>query len=173
MFQSYKKMIMKKNIIKISFTVISAMLLLGVVVFASTSIQNKNMITINQCRAVIDERSEYNGIKSKFERVISIAGGKGYAKDTGIFYEKEREWRLNRFYSFSLIPLSKNRYQITVLSQDKLYDDNVPDNLLRKLRPGQVKVTNVTIVENIGTNVWLFSSIAFPIFACKERKKTQ
>lgn len=168
MFKLHPKIIMKLNI-KNSLIIVILLIIIVSIWFIFNK-EKSTVLSLNQCTAVIHESKEAEKIEAKYERVISIIEGNGFAKDTGVLYENGNEWKLNRFYSFSAESLNNNKYKITVLSHEKSYDDNVPDVVLKRLRPEQVKVINVTTIENVSPDVWLYSSLAFPIFACKEPK---
>lgn len=125
---------------------------------------------LNQCAAIIDENNTDVQISAKFQRIVNIVDGKGFAIDTGFLHEGESKFRLNRFYTFSLKPISKIKYELNVISHQKSYDDDVPDTIIKKFRPDQVRNNHITSIEEVNPGVWLFSGLAFPLFACKELK---
>ncbi|HCR4009777.1 TPA: hypothetical protein OOF29_002728 [Morganella morganii] len=131
---------------------------------------NKKPLYLNQCSSLINENSESKKISSQFKRVITIVDNKGFARDTGFLFEGDKKWRLNRFYTFSINLLSGNKYEIKILPSQKHFDDNVPDLTLKKFRPDHLKPINIITIEEVDPDVWLFSGLAFPLFACKEFK---
>lgn len=162
-------MIMKKINPKISILilVLSAIAVLLMVTF---KILKGKSLKVNQCTAIISESNVSENINARFERVISIVEGKGFARDTGFLSEGDNSWRLNRFYTFSVKPISGYKYELKVISHQKNSDDNVPNTSLKRLRPEQGRKINITSIEEVEPDVWLFSGLAFPLFACKELK---
>ncbi|WP_449544138.1 hypothetical protein [Lelliottia nimipressuralis] len=160
---------MIKNKPKTTF-ILSALLLITVITTVIFEALKKKPLSINQCSAIIDERSVNENISARFQRVISIVEGRGFARDTGVLSEGENSWRLNRFYTFSLKPISRYKYELKVMSHQKADDDNSPDITLKRFRPEQGRTINITSIEEIEPDVWLFSGLAFPLFACKELK---
>lgn len=162
-------MIMKKiNPRKITLTlVLSSIAVLLMVTFKT--LKGKTL-RVNQCSAIISENSASENISARFQRVISIVEGKGFARDTGVLSEGDNRLRLNRFYTFSLEPISGYKYELKVMSHQKADDDNVPDTTLKRFRPEQGRKINITSIEEVEPDVWLFSGLAFPLFACKELK---
>lgn len=162
-------MIMKKiNSKKIIFPLmLSAIAVLFMVTF---KILKDKSLRVNQCSAIINENSVNENISARFQRVISIVEGKGFAKDTGILFEGDNSWRLNLFYTFSLKPISGYKYELKFISQQKADDDKVPDTTFKRFRPELGRKVNITSIEEVEPDVWLFSGLAFPLFACKELK---
>ncbi|HDR2357203.1 TPA: hypothetical protein QCH65_004453, partial [Enterobacter roggenkampii] len=72
--------------------------------------------------------------------------------------------------TFSVKPISEYKYELKVMSHQKADDDNVPGETLKRFRPEQGRETNIIRIEEVETDVWLFSGLAFPLFACKEIK---
>ncbi|WP_454878808.1 hypothetical protein [Serratia inhibens] len=125
-------------------------------------------LNINQCSLIINEENKNLKINAKYQRVISVIKNKGFARETGRIYEGEQYWNLNRFYSFSVEPLSNNRFIIKVLSGSKSDDDDIPALVMKNFRPEQSRAVYVTQIEEVSSGVWLFSGLTFPLFACKE-----
>ena len=146
-------------------------LVIGVMALLSYKFIKKKTISMNQCAALITEGRESEKIIARFQRVITIIDKKGFYRDTGVFLEGEKKWRLNRFYTISLELISGYKYELRVLHQEKSDDDNVPDAALKILRPEQGREINITSIEEVFPDVWLFSGVAFPLFACKELKR--
>ncbi|HGA3141869.1 TPA: hypothetical protein ACIR59_004182 [Enterobacter hormaechei] len=153
--------------ISILILVLSAIAVLLMVTF---KILKGKSLKVNQCTAIISESNVSENINARFERVISIVEGKGFARDTGFLSEGDNSWRLNRFYTFSVKPISGYKYELKVISHQKNSDDNVPNTSLKRLRPEQGRKINITSIEEVEPDVWLFSGLAFPLFACKELK---
>lgn len=162
-------MIMKKTNLKkiILLLVLSAIAVLIMVTF---KILKAKSLRVNQCSAIINENSVSENISARFQRVISIVEGKGFARETGILSEGDNSWRLNRFYTFSLEPISGYKYELKVISHQKADDDKVPDTTLKRFRPEQGRKIHITRIEEVEPDIWLFSGLAFPLFACKELK---
>lgn len=160
---------MKKINLKYIFILVSSLTITIIVTFSIKNFSRKPLM-INQCAATINENNTGVGIKGKYQRVISISNGKGFAIDTGVLYEEESNFRLNRFYTFSLKLISGNKYELNIIANQRAYDDNVPDITLKRFRPDQVRKNHVTSIEEVESGVWLFSGLAFPLFACKEPK---
>ncbi|MCU6172053.1 hypothetical protein [Enterobacter bugandensis] len=160
---------MLKKKTKITF-IFSALLLITVIATVIFEAPKNKPLNINQCSASINERSVNENISAKYQRVITIVAGRGFARDTGVLSEGENSWRLNRFYTFSLKPISRYKYELMVMSHQKADDDNAPDITLKRFRPEQGRKMNITSIEEIEPDVWLFSGLAFPLFACKELK---
>lgn len=163
------KIHMKKLNIKATFISL-ALLIIAVLIVAIYKISMSRPLRVNQCAAIISESNVSENINARFERVISIVEGKGFARDTGFLSEGDNSWRLNRFYTFSVKPISGYKYELKVISHQKAYDDNVPDANLKRFRPEQGRKINITSIEEVKPDVWLFSGLAFPLFACKDLK---
>ncbi|HEY4429416.1 MAG TPA: hypothetical protein VGN87_00115 [Paenibacillus sp.] len=151
-------------------TLLLAILTITVLLMVTFKVRKGKSLSVNQCSASISENSVNENISARFQRVISIVGRKGFARDTGILSEGDNSWRLNRFYTFSLEPISGYKYELKVMSHQKADDDNVPDTTLKRFRPEQGRKVNITSIEEVEPDVWLFSGLAFPLFACKELK---
>ncbi|HHA1482206.1 TPA: hypothetical protein ACOEEX_004011 [Enterobacter hormaechei subsp. xiangfangensis] len=143
---------------------------IAVLLMVTFQILKGKTLRVNQCSAIISENSASENISARFQRVISIVEGKGFARDTGVISEGDNRLRLNRFYTFSLEPISGYKYELKVMSHQKADDDNVPDTTLKRFRPEQGRKINITSIEEVEPDVWLFSGLAFPLFACKELK---
>lgn len=143
---------------------------IAVLLMVTFKILKGKPLRVNQCSAIISENSASENISARFQRVISIVEGKGFARDTGFLSEGDNRLRLNRFYTFSLEPISGYKYELKVMSHQKADDDNVPDTTLKRFRPEQGRKINITSIEEVEPDVWLFSGLAFPLFACKELK---
>lgn len=145
-----------------------ALLIIIVMIHAIFNFLNSKSLRMNQCSATINEISTSKDISTRFERVISIISDKGFARDTGFLIEGDEIWRINRFYTFSLKHLSGHKYELKVLSYHKAEDDKVPSITLIRLRPEQGRNIYIPSIEEVSPNVWLFSGLTFPLFACKE-----
>lgn len=159
-----KKITPKTIILLLVLVIIAALLMVSFRILIDSSLK------VNQCSAIISEKSVRENISARYQRVISIVEGKGFARDTGILSEGDTSWRLNRFYTFSLEPISGDKYELKVMSHQKADDDNVPDTTLKRFRPEQGRKINITSIEEVEPDVWLFSGLAFPLFACIELK---
>lgn len=159
-----KKINPKKVILLLMLSAIAVLFMVTIKIFKGESLR------VNQCSAIINENSVSENISARFQRVISIVEGKGFARDTGILFEGDNSWRLNRFYTFSLESISGYKYELKVISHQKADDDKVPDTTLKRFRPEQGRKVNITSIEEVEPDVWLFSGLAFPLFACKELK---
>lgn len=126
---------------------------------------------LNQCSAIITESSDNENIIARFQRVITIADKKGFSRDSGILSEGNEQWHFNRFYTFSLELISGRNYEFKILSYKKSESDNVPDATMKKLRPEYGMDARITRIEKIAPDVWLFSGLSSPLFACKELKR--
>lgn len=162
-------MIMKKVNLK-KIILILALSTIAVLLMVTFKILKGKSLRLNQCSAIITEKSVRENISARFQRVISIVEGRGFARDTGVLSEGDNSWRLNRFYTFSLEPISGYKFELKVNSHQKADDDNVPDTTLKRFRPEQGRKDNITSIEEVEPDVWLFSGLAFPLFACKELK---
>ena len=127
-----------------------------------------NAININRCTGIITEENIKENIIAKFERVLTIVDNKGFVREFGNIYENEKKWRLNIFYTFSLKHISGDNYELKLLSRDKADDNDAPDVVLQRLTPESGGGNHMVHIENIGYYSWLFSGIAFPVYACKE-----
>jgi hypothetical protein len=160
---------MKKINHKIAILLL-ALLTITALLMVTFKVRKGKSLSVNQCSASISENSVNENISARFQRVISIVERKGFARDTGILSEGDNSWRLNRFYTFSLEPISGYKYELKFMSHQKADDDNVPDTALKRFRPEQGRKINITSIEEVEPDVWLFSGLAFPLFACKELK---
>lgn len=140
---------------------------LGIVLIAF-HFNKKKSVSMNSCSAMISEDRVNEKINASFQRVITIIDNEGFARDTGLLSVEHNEWIINRFYTFSLQSISGNEYELVVLSHQKSHDDNVPDAIITKLRPEQGRRARIISINEIEPDVWLFSGLAFPLFACKE-----
>ncbi|NEG81043.1 FidL-like protein, partial [Pantoea agglomerans] len=125
-------------------------------------------INIKQCSSQVIKKNRTQHITENYQTITSIFNDNGFSRETGEIYAGEGKWILNRFYTFSIQNLSDDKYRIEILSVSKSSNDNVPDSVIKKIRPEQQRVAHITEIEELSSGVWLFSGLAYPLFACKE-----
>lgn len=143
------------------------MILIAIIVVVLSGLFTKN-ININQCSSKINEESEKYKIIAKYEKITSIASGSGFSRESGHIYEGDQVWRFNRYSTFTVTPLSNEKFKLKILSITKSDDDDVPEGVMRNFRPEQSRITNLINIEEVSPDIWLISGLGFPLFACKE-----
>ncbi len=163
MYQLYRKIM--RSPLHLSLLALFLLLTTGVVV--RLIISANTFPEMKQCTATITESMASASVQARFSRVVTILHQQGFAHDTGTVTANGKQWRYNRFYTFTLAAVEGDTFRLTLASGNKSFDDAVPDAIMHRLRPETGRQTHITRIEQVAPGVWLFSGLAFPLYACR------
>lgn len=163
MYQLYRKIM--RSPLRLSLLTLFLLLTTGVV--ARLVINTNPYPEMKQCTATITESMASASVEAHFSRVVTILHQQGFAHDIGTVSANGKQWRYNRFYTFTLATVEEEAFRLTLASGNKAFDDAVPDAIMHRLRPEAGRQTHITQIEQVAPGVWLFSGLAFPLFACR------
>ncbi|WP_406909099.1 hypothetical protein [Klebsiella oxytoca] len=154
---------------KFKYTAGLALLIILVLFYNAKSTLDGESLKVNNCSAIINEYDSKSHIQVLFERVVTIAKSKGYARDNGFLKQGGNKWALDRYYNFNVEWVDGDKYEVSFLSYNISPDDNIPRYISNFYFNDSVKNRkNITSIERIDSGIWFFSGIRGALFACKE-----
>ncbi|MEB7861187.1 hypothetical protein NGK12_11505 [Raoultella ornithinolytica] len=162
------------KILKLFFNIFGVVFLLVsffLFTHSSSGFQDKKDAFYCDAKNIITTRMDGHELTARLNiTIISPSKGDGVVFTSGVVKKENEKYMVNRdsYYKSSPSDIDGVR-KVVVINEKKKSDDNLPDDIWRKVYPESTGITYYSGMLTLGRNVILIKTLTKPIMVCIKR----